>query len=127
MKALAKSFSTNQSIYFNSNYFKGNHGKTKILKIYPLFKNPGNFVTMLLLLISKINDLTRNNTFYHCVTRGIKLRQISLILLRKDQHCPKKGLFSRICGIKECLKSKNIIKKYIFFNLKQTNSYLIPP
>ena len=34
----------------------------------PLFKNPGNFVTMLLLVIAKINDLTRNNMYYHYVT-----------------------------------------------------------
>ena len=51
----------NQSIFFlNSKYFKSYHGKTKILKIYPLIQKVPYFVTMLLLLIAKINYLTRN-------------------------------------------------------------------
>ena len=37
MKALAKSFSTNQ-FFLDSYYWKSNHGKHKILKIYPFLK-----------------------------------------------------------------------------------------
>ena len=34
----------------------------------PHFQKPLSFVTMLLLVIDEINYLTRNNTYYDCVT-----------------------------------------------------------
>ena len=61
MKALAKSFPTNQFFFKYSKYFKSYHRKTKTLKICTFFKKLlTSFVTMLLLVIAKINYLTRN-------------------------------------------------------------------
>ena len=66
MKALAKSFSTNQFFFLNFNYCKSYHGKTKILKIFPFLKILA-ISSPCYLVIAKINDFTRNN---RCMTKG---------------------------------------------------------
>ena len=54
--------------------------------------------------VNKINYLTRNNTCCHCVTTVSTAKYPKK--LNKDKNRPKKGLFSRISGIKECHKWK---------------------
>ena len=55
---------TIQFIFFNSNYFKSYHRKTKILKIYPFLKILAiSSPCYLLPVIAKINELTSNNTY----------------------------------------------------------------
>ena len=67
-KLSSRAFQPINFLLKNCKYFKSYHGKTKILKRRPFFKKTPSFVTMLLLVIARINYLTHNNTCYHCVT-----------------------------------------------------------